>query len=212
MDLWIDLPHSESIWALSHDTELDWIRSPCGQPQRPLSARKVKQTTPLHYPHHPSLSFSPIPPSSLSSSVYQFSRKFMSLTATLESPKHWDLGRVVRRKASSSNESDNHFSFKKLVGKARRGRNLPTSGADGDAPPPPPPKDDPKRSFSPSTHSARQSPHKGIIDFPTRAHLDFAVRSSLSSRKTLDIYRRSKRFVHHASSLDTQRPKPIISF
>ena len=79
----------------------------------------------------------------------------MPLTTTFESSKHWDLGKVMRRGPSLGNsiEGDNHFSFKRLVDKARRGR---TSGGDGDAPPPPPPKDGPKRSFSPSFYSASQ--------------------------------------------------------
>ncbi|KAF9785110.1 hypothetical protein BJ322DRAFT_1061390 [Thelephora terrestris] len=86
----------------------------------------------------------------------------MPLTTTFESSKHWDLGRVMRRRPSSGNssEGDNHFSFKRLVEKARRGRTSPTYGGDRDAPPPPPPKDGPRRSFSPSFYSASRPSHQ----------------------------------------------------
>lgn len=83
----------------------------------------------------------------------------MSLTTAFEAPKHWDIGKVMRRGPSSgnSNEGENYFSFKKLVEKAKRGR---TSSTHGDAPPPPPPKDGPKRSFSPSFYSASHPSHQ----------------------------------------------------
>lgn len=85
----------------------------------------------------------------------------MSLTTTFESPRHWDLGKVMRRRPSSGNssEGDTHFSFKRLVEKARRGRTSPTPGG-VDVPPPPPPKDGQKRSFSPSLYSATHPSHQ----------------------------------------------------
>jgi len=132
----------------------------------------------------------------------------MSLTTTLESPvKHWDLSKVVRRGVPSSNEGDNHFSFKRLVGKARRGRSSPTPGGDGDAPPPPPPKDGPKGRSPPSLYSAGQSLYKGTIYSPAYVHLDFAVRSSLSSSQTLNIYGPFTWFVYLPSSLSIRRSK-----
>lgn len=86
----------------------------------------------------------------------------MSLTTTFESPRNWDLGKVMRRRrySGSSSDGDNHFSFRRLVDKARRGRTSPIFAGNGDAPPPPPPKDTPKRSFSPSLYSASHPSHQ----------------------------------------------------
>lgn len=92
----------------------------------------------------------------------------MSLT-TFESPKHWDLGRVIRGRPSAGNssEGDSHFSFKRFVEKARRGRTSPTFGDNRDAPPPPPPKDGPRRSFSPSLYSASHPSHRHKLSTST---------------------------------------------